>query len=273
MTSRLWIFGDSYGQSLVDHNRLWTNQLSKKLNYELKNMSLVGCSQDYICQMVADHLHHIKSEDQLIIVLTSSIRFWFFEDYPMLTHPYLGNLQEKVGKDRKETVELYFKHVQRNRLDSLHCAMRLTFLSHLAVIARWKQPLIVFAYNEEVNCQSILPNLIFSNGNLTDNVSQAECATTTQYGVFQGVDPRYNHMCLRNHDVLSEKIYNTVMNNHPLDLTTGFHLGILNPHNIYDQEIVNEFDPKEYDKLVNHLSKKNKVSTLKKHVFRGKTKV
>jgi hypothetical protein len=244
MSKTLWIFGDSYADtSLFDHDRVWINQLAKKLNYKLKNLSMLGCSQDFPCQMLADHASDISQDDQIIIVSTSPGRFWFFEDLPEITNPNViftntKNTEKLLGKDRARVAEMYFKYLQRPQLDILHSTLRLGWLNHMAVTHGWKPPLIIFGFFQFTLSCSKYPNLILSNGNLTDNISEPEVEPNGH--LFKGSDPRYNHLCLRNHDVLSNKIYNTLVDNQSLDLTQGFHAKLISKKSLHDNEWANE---------------------------------
>ena len=40
--NNLWVIGDSYSYTtMFNHENVWVNQLTKKLNYQLKNLSMV----------------------------------------------------------------------------------------------------------------------------------------------------------------------------------------------------------------------------------------
>jgi len=241
MSKTLWIAGDSYSFAF-DHDRVWTSRLSKKLNYGLKNLSIFGCSQDYICQMIGEHAHEISRDDQIVIVLTSSNRFWFFEDRPDVTNPSMLDPGKLVGKDRAKVTEMYFRYIQRPQLDILHVTMRLAWLNHMTVLYGWQSPLIIFGFPQSIlsNCVAY-PNLIFSHGNLTENVSIPELENDDPaVNLFNGEDPRYNHMCLKNHDVLSNKVYSTLVDNQKLDLTEGFYTKIMSKKMLHNPTFVNE---------------------------------
>jgi hypothetical protein len=240
MTGKLLITGDSFSYTgLFDNERAWPNQIANKLNFKLINASLVGCSQDFICQAILDHIPVITPDDQLIVVLTGPNRIWLFEDAPTLTHPWAGDLETTVGKDRALAAKLYFKHIQRPQLDTMHVMFRLAWLNHLTVMNNWRKPLVILGFSQDLGNFSNYPNLIFSNGNLTEHVTIEE-QTNPNENLFNGYDPRYNHMCLSNHDILVEKIYQTLTLGSPLDLTYGFNKRLLSKQTLQDKSLADK---------------------------------
>ena len=256
--NNLWVIGDSYSYTtMFNHENVWVNQLTKKLNYQLKNLSMAGCSQDYICQTLLDCSSKIKKDDQIIIVLTGPNRFWFFEEFPDITHSHNSHVKEVVGNNRAKAAEMYFQFIQRPQLDILHTTLRLSWLNHMTVTYGWKKPLVILGFKQEIgNCE--YPDLIFSNGSLTEHVSQME-QVDPEADLFIGADPRYNHMILKNHNVLTDKIYDALTKNKSLDLTEGFYKNILTTDSLYDKDLIkNELCPEAYDNFI-----KNKKSKLK----------
>lgn len=233
--NKLWIVGDSYSSTeMFNHDRVWTNQLAAKLGHELKNMSVIGCSQDFLCQALLHFSKDISPDDQIIVVLTGSNRVWFFEDMPYVTHSDVKHMAETVGTSRAKAAELYFRYIQRPQLDILHTTLRLAWLNHMTVTHGWKKPLVIVGFQQDTGrCE--YPDLMFSQGNLTEHVSQQEQVDPSAQ-LLIGHDPRYNHLCLKNHDVLTNKIYNTLVNNEPLDLTQGFHQHLLSEESLEDLE-------------------------------------
>jgi hypothetical protein len=252
MKNKLWVFGDSFSDTTdANHDRIWVNQLAKKLDYDLYNYSLKGCSQDYICHSLYAETENISCEDQIIIVATHPIRFWFFENHPDITNPFvtMSDISRIIGEERTRTMELYFKHVQRYDLDILYASMRMAFINNLVKYANWKKILIIFGFHQITTKMSV-NNLILSHGSLFSNVSQLE-QEDIEENLFNGIDCRYNHLLFENHDVLAQKIYNTLKNNEKLDLTTGFHQNILTREKINDKIFAGkEFDPVSYRKYL-----------------------
>jgi hypothetical protein len=258
---KLWIFGDSYCHSVGQHDQLWSSQLSRLLGLELKNLGLVGSSQDYAYWMITQYFQEITVNDQIIIVLTSPDRKWFFEKNPDITNPFMFDLDRHVGKDRAKAMTLYYQHLHNAKLDTFYSAARLCFIEHYSKLYNWKKPLVIFGFNQSNFFQKDFENLLFANGNLLDNISNIEFNDTTFDKLFCGRDPRYNHMSLRNHNVLSKKIYNALTNSEILDLTQGFHSNILDQTTLTNDDFTtNELDPTEYKKFLEQKNLKIKLT-------------
>jgi hypothetical protein len=98
----------------------------------------------------------------------------------------------------------------------------------------------LLSFQEHVPEQELFPNLIFSKGALIYDVSNKELEVgTNDHIFFKGIDVRHNHMCLSNHTILANKLYNQIVNNQPLDLTFGFIKDILK-NNYADLEFANK---------------------------------
>ena len=69
---KLVVCGDSFGFSRYDTD--WPNIVAKKLGYELKNLSIVGCSNIAICYQIDYALKNINP-DLIIITLTGADGF------------------------------------------------------------------------------------------------------------------------------------------------------------------------------------------------------
>jgi hypothetical protein len=207
-------------------------------------------------------LHQIKKQitpdDQLIIMLSDCNRFWFFEDFPDVAEPRATELGEIIGKDRAKAAEYYFRYIQRDSLSINHQISRLGLIAHLTSLHRWKPPIILLSFQESVPEQELFPNLIFSKGTLIYDVSNLELETgNNDHFFFKGIDVRYNHMCLSNHAILADKLYNQIVNGRPLDLTSGFLKIILKK----DYDIDVEFANKELD--LTAVEHRNKMLTSK----------
>jgi hypothetical protein len=55
---------------------------------------------------------------------------------------------------------------------------------------------------------------------------------------WHGVDGRYNHLCLSNHDIMADRAYKALANDTTLDLKEGFLQGMINKDTLEDQEFV-----------------------------------
>jgi hypothetical protein len=249
---KLRIIGDSFSWIADDdaNSRQWPLQLVNKLSYELDNRSMIGCSQDYTWYWLHQERTNISPDDQLVIVMTSPNRYWLFEDRPDLTNP--ATLSLFTDPKYANIAETYFKHIQRPDMDYMAVKNRLGWLNNAATVNNWKPPLIIFAFAQSYGLDSEYPRLKFSKGSLTEDVSNAEQADPFVAQLFRGRDPRYNHLCLCNHDILAEKIYKSLIEETTLDLTQGFYKGMLDNNTLRSDMLVkNELSPRLYKEYLN----------------------
>lgn len=233
----LWITGDSFSVTIPDDQHIipWTMQLANQLNYNLKNNSEWGVCQDWSWDFINREKLNISSNDQLIVVLTDPARFWYFEEIPSLTNSHVLDFSGLVeNKNRTQAASNYIQYIQRPSLDTQMMAHRLGWLNNLATLKSWKKPIILVAFDMYLPDLSDFNNLVFSDGCLR-SIDQRE---HTEDFKLKTIDVRYNHLCLRNHSVLANKLYNTIINNENLDLHTGFHTHILSNNSMEDPKFI-----------------------------------
>lgn len=238
---KLFVIGDSFTSLSTEeeyrNHRLWTIQLSKKLKSDLFCWGCPGSSQDWLMTALHNSKNEITSEDYLVLVFTHPTRFWFFDDQPDICNPFIDEFDHIVGYERAQAVINYYKYIQRDSLDLLHQEARLGCIANMSRVRGWRNPVIINAFETDY-LQNDFTNLTIAKGSLTQGPSQKELEDyTTIMNIFTEIrDPRYNHLCLDNHDVLADKLYETLVNNVELDLTQGFFEGIIKKDFLNDQE-------------------------------------
>ena len=256
----LYVIGDSFAvmrQERINPN-VWAILLSQKLGYNLSNTSCSGASQDWLLAQLHRIKKQITPDDQLIITLSDCNRFWFFDDFPDVAEPRAIELGEIIGHDRAKAAEYYFRYIQRDSLSINQQLSRLGLLSHLTSLYNWRPPIVLLSFQDHVPEQELFPNLIFSKGTLIYDVSNLELESgNNDHVFFKGVDVRYNHMCLSNHSILADKLYNLIVNKQPLDLTSGFIQGVLKKD--FDTDL--EFCNSELD--LSAIARRNEMQTSK----------
>lgn len=225
--NRLWVFGDSYTNDLDTADWLWTRQLAEKFEVaESLNCSLPGAANDWIVHNVDQRTSEFKPGDYVLIVLTSVFRQWFVESVPQAGN-YLELVWEKsqftVDKKVQEAMEMYKIYLQRDSLDIQRYKHQLAWIC----LTKMKHPEVTFipipAFPHSVaNIREW--GLMNTAGSLSD-VSYGEFINNKEINHWYslGIDPKLAHMIRDNHDILADKVYNAVINNTDLDLTTGFH--------------------------------------------------
>lgn len=248
MTVNLWIVGDSFSQPVEarDPSWVWPRQVADSLSQQLgktvtvTNESFHGVSQDFNWLSLQNWTHHnqIAPEDYMIVVLTHPNRYWFFEDLPDLANPHwMLDVDEHLTPEQLKTVELYIKNVQRPSLDSIQLISRLGWLSH--AVTQWdlRRPLVIKGFDQQLCGCDRYRNLNVALGCLWD-VQRHEFEDlemdSTQF--FRGVDARYHHMTRSNHDWLSQRVVEGLINDTTVDLTAGYTQGLLSTKTFDDPE-------------------------------------
>lgn len=253
---KLWIFGDSFSAQdpNYDPSTVWTRDLAHRLAdhlnipVQLRNNSLVGSAQDWMFTEYVKAVPQISADDYVVILLTSASRYWYFENQPSLSNWNILDFDAQVTKEQARAAELYIKHIQRPHLDSLSLLGRLSFIAYETKTRALRRPLIIKAFDQDIGPADYFSELNIAQGTLTQvqfgeykNQDLVEkMFAQGNPGYFKGADCRFNHLCLRNHSILSEKIMHSLLTDQVCDLTDGFHREIIDQYWYKDQEFCDQ---------------------------------
>jgi len=246
----LWIFGDSWSAMNKEWpDTVWTRLLANRLSnhlrrpVQMRNHSLIGTSQDWITEQYLINTREMSADDYTVILLTSPHRYWFFEDKPDLTNWNIIDFDQQISADQSKSVELYIKHIQREKLDTLHTVNRLGNIAYETGARGLRRPLIVKGFDQDLNVAATYPDLNIAQGYLTQ-IQYNEYADQDRMANLQGAAPnwfngfdcRYNHLCVSNHEILSVKLFNALIQDHSPDLTSGFQQNLIKENWLDDKE-------------------------------------
>lgn len=236
--SKLFVLGDSYAalheghidKSILPESTQWSYLLSQKLNMELANYGVGGSSVEYaIDRFYKKVLPKIKKDDVLVFCKTFYLRKFLNKDKPTFSMlPVIESLYNSELLSAKDYAfyARYFTDVVRSEVESFHA---LNFINSLAYY--------VYKYGFKVVVINCFPNTPEEEGFETPKniiVSKGCLSLITRYEFkdpkisdkkipADRMDPRRNHMNVKNHVILVDKIYNSIQNNTiPLDLDDGF---------------------------------------------------
>jgi hypothetical protein len=242
--AKLWIIGDSFVEAPADASaRVWPQQVADRLGVELVNLGLMGTAQDWAWALLQDLLpEKFQPEDYLIVALTHPSRFWYFDDQPKITHPNLIDLDRWLTRDQTRAVESYVRYLQRPTLDILQTTNRMSYIAYMVRSRGLRRPLMIKCFDQSLGQAGEWPEFNWAQGTLMDDVQILEFdppdldEDITSF--WHGVDGRYNHVCLSNHDLMADKVYHALANDCALDLKEGFLRGLINKDSLEDQEFV-----------------------------------
>lgn len=248
--AKLYIFGDSYSVATQnDSTKCWFNALADKLdNIEIVNHSVYGGCQDWVWYQLHQLYSTITPDDYIVIVLTHPGRFWYIDSNPSVTK-LDSTFPNDINTMQVSAIKGFFQCIQRPKLDTVWLENRLAWLGYNTHLKGWRKPLVILAFEQDFDIAKTYPDISFSKGNLFGDVSIVETGhsklTIDDYAeVLAEFDPRYNHMCLSNHVILGDKIYQNLINNIELDLTTGFKSKFVTKKLLSDNAFIEkELDP------------------------------
>lgn len=229
----LWIFGDSYADGYKEQPWFWSEALASKLNVPIKNYALSGTGLEVTYTRIQEHYKEFQKGDCLVICLTQFHRQYFIPEYPQISIAVsLDNVfitPKEIKSKYKKAFNLFTEKLYNENNPKVNFKNFLFFLQHLT--DKLGLTTIGLPCFEDVNlylnsCRSEFPTLKLSTGHLF-SVSTTECIDEKTIAIFYELEARANHMCRRNHTILSDKLFDTIVNNTPIDLNTGFHTQFL----------------------------------------------
>ena len=258
---RLFVVGDSFSVNPPEDEqfRNWVQQARDHLSelegrpVTLINNSIMGACQDWAWYSLHDWMHRITPEDYVIVAVTHPARFWFLESMPDLTNAAVIDLDRWVTKDQAKAIELFIKHIQRPALDTMWLADRMGWLAYQVYRRKLKRPLMIPCFAQDLMDTENFKELNWCKGILMNDIQYWEFEDPTDDAnikYFFGVDPRYNHMCKRNHSILGHRVAQALFTDSQLDITHGFHQGMITMQATEDPEFqAAEYDPRLVEKL------------------------
>ena len=252
----LFVVGDSFSISPPpdDPTLTWTRVAAQQLAIlhdqpvTLVNSSMMGVSQDWMWLTLQDWMAEgvITDKDHLIITLTHPSRFWYLDRDPAMSNSNIIDLDRHCSAEECRAIELFIKHIQRPRLDGINLNNRMGWLAYQVLKKQLPKPLIVKGFEQLLLDFEQSDDMIISDGSLCEDIQYWEFhdpVSEIKNKFWNGIDCRYNHMCLTNHSILGKRAADSLFYNQPLDLTTGFRRGLLTPK-ILDND---EFCKQELD--------------------------
>ena len=226
---RLHIFGDSFSairQSNLDFPKdipTWTEELAQLLSVtDANNHSGYGYSNEYIYKTLIDNLDQIKEDDFVLVQLTEPYRRWFIKNDPTLGNYYTLLKKKETDKKLKNAIEQYIKYLHNKEADVL--IYQQTFF---AIAFLLKNSVVGTNFRIIPGFQEV-PGVI---GTMTQ-ASSLEFPNPEErekwYKTYK-VDPRQNHLSVRNHKILAQKICKWFLEEGTtINLLEDFEKGFLN---------------------------------------------
>lgn len=264
--SRLFVIGDSFSAPPPkgDETKNWPRLVTEKLHQHtgedvlLINNSLVGSSQDWIWTHLQIWLNYeMTPDDYLIICLTHPSRVWFLERLPEMSNANTIDLDRWVTKEEAKAIELYIRYMQRPAIDLMNVNNRLAYVAYQVQRKGFRKPLIIKCFNQSLDQGTEFPELLIADGILMEDIQYWEFENPDaeeDMRFWRGIDARYNHMCLSNHEILSERLCSGLINQTIPDIKTGFHRGLLKDGILEDLD----FCRRELNMATRELNRKNK---------------
>lgn len=240
----LYIFGDSFSVPDAHKNEVvgpngpvtfmpleknWTRIVSESIigNDNHVNDAVLGCSNEYILHTLRNRESSFKSDDRVIVQLTSYYREWFFEDKPgmanFLNAKWVPGVN--VTKEQAKALEMYKQYMYSDHRLLIHYDAILdaiTLRTHLYA-------------QQGIRCL-VLPgfhNVVGVEGTMF-KTSSSEFDSEETAAIYRAEtgDLRYNHFSEVNHKILADKVIDFFNTGKTVDLTSDFKTGMYTKDNI-----------------------------------------
>jgi hypothetical protein len=223
---KLIVYGDSYAQEQQDSSLSWVSLLAAKLDLPLINRAIGGSSIEYsIKTFIKDKISKILEPDDIIIfVVTSPGRqhLKYQVKYPStasvfryetFTHKYPIEHINYYNLNKN-----YIKWFEDNKDEDIFKLNALSYVHMLNNYARNNptNTFVVLSMSGLLNVIDIpiLDNFIIPNISLK-KISDDEFKYPVNFNYFTKkvkIDPRYNHLTIPNLHILTDLIYNSIIN-------------------------------------------------------------
>jgi hypothetical protein len=240
----LYIFGDSFSVPDAHKNEVmgpkglvtfmpleknWTRIVSESLIGDDNhiNDALLGCSNEYILHTLRDRESSFKSDDCVIVQLTSYYREWFFEDKPGMANfinaKWVPGVH--VTKEQARALEMYKQYLYSDHRLLLHYDAILDAITFRTKLYAQQgiRCLILPGFH---NVAGVEGTMFKTSGSEFDSEE-----TAAIYRAETG-DLRYNHFSEVNHKILADKVIDFFNTGKTVDLTSDFKTGMYTKDNI-----------------------------------------
>ncbi len=234
--NNLWIFGDSFSVGRQDIKKgktisykLWYEFVAQNLECEYyHNYAQWGVSNEYIINEFMSRKQEYKEGDFIIIQLTDVSRQWFFPDHPDLANiHHVIDMSEHLPKEKYKAIESYLKYLDNDPIKYMKYTLYCMAINYQAITDLSKcKILIIPGFNNIPTVNGTL--LSVCNGEFVDDDSLHKWYSKHRF------DPRPNHLSIKNHEILGNKVSYYFLNGGYLDLINDFEKGFLsvaNQHN------------------------------------------
>lgn len=218
MTSRLWVFGDSFAEENSSLSQ-WHWIVAQKLNMRNVNTALAGTSIDWVYHRWNKSHKKFLPDDLVIIVLTDPTRRWMFKDHPQTTFVSSIEYNKSLDPDRKKAFLNYYRYLYDGFLEEVHLTYWLLSVS--------QSPCPVLILPAFFDTMEILKKVEYESSKIgiargyLHQISINEHVENLRSREIEH-DGRYNHITIPNHQILAQKIIDWYQDKQPVDLETGF---------------------------------------------------
>jgi hypothetical protein len=253
---KLFLFGDSFGSftrrsntkldmsKTADENTSWWLQLQKKLGCEKTvNFCLAGTSLDAIQWKFELELPNISKEDYIVIIHTEPSRRWFIKECPGLTN-FQNFINFPTGEIRWDWIEFMTENHDYDK-DKIKRQVQVArdyclFVANKEMEALYGSAISSYFYKCQIKGYKLINipayniptvddwNVGFATtGSLVDIADYEFVPMDNDYmkaftTITKGMDGRIGHLSKVNHNILVDKIYNSLTRNADLLLEQDF---------------------------------------------------
>lgn len=220
----------------------WINQVAAHLSTQHRDLDLInysqhGVAQDFCWMHINNAIDKITPEDYIIVAVTHPNRFWYIQEHPNLSNHHIINFQQYIEKEQAWAIQLFMQYIQRPELDTLHQTNRCKSLAYEVAKRGLRRPLMLNCFFTDITAVENIEDLMWAKGNLFNiQAHEYEDGEEESTTYFNGVDCRFNHLCLTNHNIMAQKVIAAFDSQQGPDLDQGFVTGLLKKDSLKDED-------------------------------------
>ena len=245
MSKLIHVYGDSYA---APTEKICTEEDAAKNDFKVSNIhtpwqwfnivgrslgcvagkihGMFGASNTYTIDTMLKTWDTINPGDIVIIVTTQITRRWLIYDRPDLSNVHYSNTPPHewadISKQTSNAVIEYMRWLHNPNLDTIDGNVADLAFEGITNRLHEKEVTVLLIPGFEDSSTLYRGSAIGGLDQISNNEFESYYEGKLWYEKSRIPDQRVNHMCKTNHAILADKVIDTLVNNVPLDLTTGF---------------------------------------------------
>lgn len=229
----IWVFGDSFSKHFEYLPDSWVEKTRRILNQDIQSFSKAMTTLEYSFYKFNEQRPNIKSNDIVIMSITTLPRRWFWKD-----RPFRGLDLDETDLNASNYYEKYLIN-----LDDVHKVYLVNFLYNLHYLTKklnLHTILLFNFYDFDKTIEPIIrdfPLFHVANGRVgiaSDYEYKDDIVKNINTEWFMKWDKRINHFIRSNHLKITEQFVDNIKHKTPINFSQGLITGVLDDNLLQD---------------------------------------